>query len=162
VTFTPSNSHNATPFTLADVLGEGNSAASFDIIDVGSIGAIDATFSGNVAVTSITGDGSDWGTGGGDVDTQGGDVDTDGGDIDTDGGSIDAGLGSGTFGDLTMESGAFGGLPVGTTIRIGAGVPAGAPVTPELPLAYDTTPVTGGFYFFNYAGPAWVKVSTIL
>lgn len=46
------------------------------------------------------------------------------------------------------------------TVRTGAGVPAGAPTTTELPLAYDTTAVTGGFYYWN--GAAWVKVATIL
>lgn len=49
---------------------------------------------------------------------------------------------------------------VRTTVRVGAGVPAGAPTGAELPLAYDTTAVTGGFYFWNTA--AWVKVATIL
>ncbi len=46
------------------------------------------------------------------------------------------------------------------TVRVGAGVPAGAPSASEVPFAYDTTLVTGGFYFWN--GAAWVKVAVIL
>ena len=45
------------------------------------------------------------------------------------------------------------------TVRIAAGVPAGAPVSPELPIAIDTTAVTGGVYGWN--GAAWVKGATI-
>lgn len=45
------------------------------------------------------------------------------------------------------------------TVRIAAGVPAGTPVSPELPLAVDTTAVTGGIYAWN--GAAWVKAATI-
>lgn len=47
-------------------------------------------------------------------------------------------------------------------IRTAAGVPAGAPsaAANELPFAYDTTAVTGGFYYWN--GAAWVKVATII
>lgn len=46
------------------------------------------------------------------------------------------------------------------TVRSAAGVPAGAPTTTELPLAYDSTAVTGGFYFWT--GAAWTKVATIV
>lgn len=40
-----------------------------------------------------------------------------------------------------------------------AGVPSGAP-DGSLPFAYDTTAITGGFYFWN--GSSWVKIATIL
>lgn len=43
-------------------------------------------------------------------------------------------------------------------VQTAAGVPVGAPT--GLPFAYDTTAVTGGFYYWN--GAAWVKVATIL
>ena len=45
-------------------------------------------------------------------------------------------------------------------VRTGTGVPSGAPTSHELPLAYDDTAVTGGFYYWNSS--AWVKVATIL
>lgn len=47
-----------------------------------------------------------------------------------------------------------------TSVRTAAGVPTGAPVAGEVPFAYNTTAVTGGFYYWN--GAAWVKVATIL
>lgn len=50
-------------------------------------------------------------------------------------------------------------VPVGT-VRSAAGVPVGAPVAGEAPAAYDSTAVTGGFYFWD--GSAWVKVANIL
>lgn len=46
------------------------------------------------------------------------------------------------------------------SVRTAAGVPAGAPVAGEVPFAYNSTAVTGGFYYWN--GAAWVKVATIL
>lgn len=51
----------------------------------------------------------------------------------------------------------FAGLEGG--VIVASGVPSGAPAG-KLPFAYDTTAVTGGFYFWN--GSAWVKVATIL
>jgi hypothetical protein len=42
-------------------------------------------------------------------------------------------------------------------VQIAAAVPMGAPT--GLPLAFDSTAVTGGLYVWN--GAAWVKVSTI-
>ncbi len=48
---------------------------------------------------------------------------------------------------------------VGTTIRHAASVPSGAPVSTELPIAFDSTAVTGGLYIWD--GTAWVKGSTI-
>jgi hypothetical protein len=45
-------------------------------------------------------------------------------------------------------------------IRVAEGVPSGIPVAGEVPFAYDTTAVTGGFYFWNNS--AWVKVATII
>ncbi len=54
---------------------------------------------------------------------------------------------------------AYQAVPV-STVRTAAGVPSGAPVAGEAPLAEDTTAVTGGFYYWN--GAAWVKVATIL
>lgn len=44
-------------------------------------------------------------------------------------------------------------------VSVGAGVPGGAPAG-SLPFAFDTTPVSGGFYFWN--GAAWVKIAAIL
>ena len=46
------------------------------------------------------------------------------------------------------------------TIRSAAEVPSGAPTGTEMPLAYDTTAVTGGTYI--WIGAAWVKIATIL
>ena len=45
------------------------------------------------------------------------------------------------------------------TVRFAAGVPAGAPATTELPIAFDSTAVTGGVYYWT--GAAWVKGGTI-
>lgn len=45
------------------------------------------------------------------------------------------------------------------TVRHAAGVPSGAPVAPEGPVAFDSTPSTGGLYVWT--GAAWVKGSTI-
>lgn len=49
----------------------------------------------------------------------------------------------------------------GSLVRHAAGVPAGAPnfAGGELPIAFDSTAVTGGMYFWD--GAAWVKASTI-
>ena len=45
------------------------------------------------------------------------------------------------------------------TVRFAAGVPSGAPTTTELPIAFDSTAVTGGVYYWT--GAAWVKGGTI-
>ena len=45
------------------------------------------------------------------------------------------------------------------TVRIGTGVPTGAPNGTELPIAYDSTAVTGGAY--AWTGSAWVKISPV-
>lgn len=51
-------------------------------------------------------------------------------------------------------------LNVGTlTVRQAAGVPSGAPTGTELPIALDSTALTGGLYVWT--GAAWVLVSTI-
>ena len=47
----------------------------------------------------------------------------------------------------------------GTTVRGVTGVPTGAPTGTELPFAFNSTPITGGLYFWD--GGAWVKASTI-
>lgn len=44
-------------------------------------------------------------------------------------------------------------------VRIAAGVPAGAPTADELPIAVDTTAVSGGIY--AWSGAAWVKAASI-
>jgi len=49
--------------------------------------------------------------------------------------------------------------PSVATIRVAAGVPAGAPAYPELPIAADTTAVSGGLYVWS--GAAWVKIAAI-
>jgi hypothetical protein len=45
------------------------------------------------------------------------------------------------------------------TVRTAAGVPAGPPVGTELPIAFDTTPSSGGIYLWN--GAAWVQAAPI-
>ena len=45
-------------------------------------------------------------------------------------------------------------------IRMAAGVPSGAPAFYEVPIAFDSTPVTGGLY--GWDGAAWVKVAAIV
>ncbi len=47
-----------------------------------------------------------------------------------------------------------------STVIVAAAPPAGAPAGNQLPIAYDTTLVTGGLYIWNTA--AWVKVANIL
>lgn len=59
---------------------------------------------------------------------------------------------------LALVGTSDGHLVLGSII-ISAGVPSGAP-DGSLPLAFDTTAVTGGFYYWS--GSAWVKVSNIL
>jgi len=49
--------------------------------------------------------------------------------------------------------------PLSLTVRSAAGVPSGAPTGTELPIAADTTAVTGGLYFWT--GAAWTKIATI-
>jgi hypothetical protein len=46
-----------------------------------------------------------------------------------------------------------------STFVVAAGVPAGAPASGKLPIAFDSTAVTGGLYIWT--GAAWTKVSTI-
>lgn len=58
---------------------------------------------------------------------------------------------------LVASSGATAGVAYGG-VQVAAGVPTGAPT--GLPFAYDTTAVTGGFYFWN--GAAWVEIAAIL
>jgi hypothetical protein len=58
------------------------------------------------------------------------------------------------FGNTTNGAGWF--HPI---VRIAAGVPAGAPTYAELPIAVDTTAVTGGIYAWN--GAVWIKASSI-
>ncbi len=48
---------------------------------------------------------------------------------------------------------------LGLTIRQAAGVPTGAPTGTELPIAADTTAVSGGLYVWS--GSAWVKAATV-
>ncbi len=55
---------------------------------------------------------------------------------------------------------AIGTAIAAASVRTAAGVPTGAPTAGEVPFAYNTTLVTGGFYYWN--GAAWVKVATIL
>lgn len=50
-------------------------------------------------------------------------------------------------------------LAVGFLVRHAAGVPTGAPAGQELPVAFDSTAVSGGLYFWD--GAAWVKASAI-
>lgn len=45
------------------------------------------------------------------------------------------------------------------TVRAAAGVPAGAPTGTELPIAFDSTAVSGGLYVWT--GAAWVKAADI-
>lgn len=58
---------------------------------------------------------------------------------------------------LVASSGAASGVAWGG-VQVAAGVPSGAPT--GLPFAYDTTAVTGGFYFWN--GAAWVEIAAII
>lgn len=54
---------------------------------------------------------------------------------------------------------AFGTGESGATVRFAAGVPSGAPTGTELPIAFDSTAVTGGVYYWT--GAAWVKGGAI-
>lgn len=45
------------------------------------------------------------------------------------------------------------------TVRAAAEVPSGAPTASELPIAFDSTAVSGGIYYWT--GAAWVKGGTI-
>lgn len=51
-----------------------------------------------------------------------------------------------------------GGGSIGT-LRQAAGVPTGAPSATELPVAYDSTAVSGGLYVWS--GSAWVRAAPI-
>lgn len=46
-----------------------------------------------------------------------------------------------------------------STFVVAAGVPAGAPASGKLPIAVDTTAVSGGIYVWT--GSAWVKAASI-
>lgn len=46
-------------------------------------------------------------------------------------------------------------------IRVAAGVPSGALTAGELPIAVDTTALTGGIYVTTNSGASWVKASSI-
>jgi hypothetical protein len=64
----------------------------------------------------------------------------------------------GTFGSPGQALVTDGSYATWQGIQVAAGVPTGDPT--GMPFAYDTTAVTGGFYFWD--GAAWVKVATIL
>lgn len=61
--------------------------------------------------------------------------------------------------DAIAALGLLPATPTSQTIRQAAGVPAGAPAYPELPLAVDSTAVTGGLYYWT--GAAWAKIADI-
>ena len=65
------------------------------------------------------------------------------------------------IGDETQVLTVVDGLPAWITQidRAAAGVPTEAPTGAELPIALDTTAITGGLYIWD--GAAWVKASTI-
>jgi len=65
----------------------------------------------------------------------------------------------GAAGEALVVDTTAGGQPVwGGIYAIAAGVPSGAP-DGALPIAVDTTAVTGGIYVWD--GAAWVKAATI-
>ena len=64
----------------------------------------------------------------------------------------------GTSGQALVSDGATGSVVYGGIYGIAAGVPAGAPVG-KLPIAVDTTAVSGGIYVWD--GGAWVKAASI-
>lgn len=68
---------------------------------------------------------------------------------------------AGAAGQALVGSGGSGSAArtVWGSIIVAAGVPSGAP-DGKLPIAYDTTAVSGGTYLWN--GSDWVKVATIL
>ena len=59
----------------------------------------------------------------------------------------------------SLSAGGIAEITASPTVRHAAGVPSGAPVAPELPVAFDSTASTGGLYVWT--GAAWVKGSTI-
>lgn len=77
------------------------------------------------------------------------------------------------LGTLATQSGTFSGTSSGTntgdqalgaagplvTVRTAASVPSGAPSGTELPIAFDTTAVSGGLYCWS--GSAWVYAAPI-
>ena len=73
-------------------------------------------------------------------------------------GSTGATGATGTTGS-TGSTGATGASASTATVRHAAGVPTGAPSGTELPIAFDSTAVSGGLYFWDSA--AWVKCSVI-
>lgn len=60
---------------------------------------------------------------------------------------------------VTVQPAVYVGPLPTPTVRAAAGVPTGAPTGTELPLAADTTAVSGGMY--AWSGSAWVKVATV-
>lgn len=66
---------------------------------------------------------------------------------------------TGAAGDFLWPDGVTGLVLGPPIVRAAAGVPAGAPIAGELPIAVDTTAVTGGVYFWT--GAAWVQAATI-
>lgn len=113
--------------------------------------------------------GSAQGSGGGDASLEGGGS---AGFAHSGGGFLARGATAGAEGRVLARSfGSFGAagealVPDGTVdstlvwggVIVAAGVPAGAP-NGKLPIAVDTTAVSGGIYVWN--GAAWVKAATI-
>jgi hypothetical protein len=73
----------------------------------------------------------------------------------------EAGIDSGAATALTVLTADGAGATSWETlsVRFGGAPPVGAPVAGELPLAFDTTGVTGGLYWWD--GANWVKGSNI-
>lgn len=165
--FTPSSSR--TP-TLAAVLTAGNETTGIDIF--GELGSADnarlSLGTGALASAALAGKSGAAGAAGGNATLTGGAADNFG----KNGAEAQALRATvAAHGRLKLitdnSSGAAGralcpdgsGALLWAGVPSAAGVPAGAPNgTP--PFAYDTTAVTGGFYFWN--GAAWVKIATIL
>ncbi len=72
--------------------------------------------------------------------------------------AVHDGTGVGTDGQRLVSDGTYAVWST-QTVRFAAGVPSGAPTGAELPIAFDSTAVTGGVYYWN--GSAWVKGGTI-
>lgn len=66
---------------------------------------------------------------------------------------------NGTLTNEVAVGATYSAIHLTATVRVAAGVPAGAPTGTELPVAADTTAVTGGVYMWT--GAAWVKVATV-
>ena len=63
------------------------------------------------------------------------------------------------FDSLNNVYAAFTSVSAYLTVRFAAGVPSGAPTGTEIPIAFDSTAVSGGVYYWT--GSAWVKGGTI-